>query len=85
MARLIEGNVEQVLIESDAKAGDQFGDDFGNVWLVHEDRDGLRLEIKDCADAWIPYWTATKIRLPGLHLLSEEQGKFDPVNVYYGA
>lgn len=67
MIKPIAGNIEQVLEATQAEAGDHYADDFGNIWLVHEDRDGLRLQIKDNPDAWIPYWTASTIKLPGLH------------------
>ena len=70
MATLLPGNVEQVLLETVAKPGDQYGDDYGNIWQVHEDRDCLRLQIKDNPDAWLPYWTANFIRLPGLHRIT---------------
>jgi hypothetical protein len=66
MSGILEGNIEQVLMETHAKSGDRYKDDFGNLWTVHEDRDGLRLQIKDNPDAWIPYWTANTIKLPGL-------------------
>lgn len=66
MSKVLEGNVEQVLLETNAKSGDFYKDDFGNMWIVREDRDGLRLHLKDDPDAWIPYWTANTIRLPGL-------------------
>ena len=66
----LEGCVEQVLNETNAAPGDVYRDDFGNSWLVHDDRDGLRLEIKGQPDAWIPFWTAMSIRLPGLHRMS---------------
>ena len=70
MTFMIEGNIEQVLLETNAKSGDEYTDDYGNCWQVHEDRDGLRLHIKGYPDAWIPYWTATTIKLPGLHRIS---------------
>ncbi len=69
MPNKLEGNIEQILTETKAKAGDHYGDDFGNDWIVHDDRDGLRLEIDGKPDAWIPYWTAMSIKLPGLHRL----------------
>ncbi|MEE8057250.1 MAG: hypothetical protein V3T17_05370 [Pseudomonadales bacterium] len=65
--KILAGSVEQILIETAASSGEQYGDDYGNIWQVHEDRDGLRLQIKDNPDAWIPYWTANTIKLPGLH------------------
>lgn len=71
MNKPLEGCIEQVLIETVAKPGDTYGDDFGNCWEVHEDRDGLRLQIAGNPDAWIPYWTANAIRLPGLHRLQD--------------
>lgn len=67
MRHSIEGNIEQVLMDTNAKAGDHYGDDFGNDWVVHDDREGLRLEMSGNADVWIPYWTAMVIQLPGLH------------------
>ena len=63
----LSDSVEKVLFQTSAQAGDHYSDDFGNDWLVQEDRDGLRLQINDRPDAWIPYWTAQTIRLPGLH------------------
>ncbi len=63
----LEGNVEQILIETRAVAGDHYTDDYGNDWVVHDDRDGLRLQIDGRPDAWIPYWTMLTIKLPGLH------------------
>lgn len=66
----LDGNVEQVLMETRAQPGDHYEDDYGNDWVVHNDRDGLRLQINDNPDAWIPYWTAMTIKLPGLHRVS---------------
>ena len=66
----LEGNVEQVLLASEAQQGDRYSDDYGNNWVVHDDRDGLRLEIDGHPDAWIPYFTAMRIRLPGLQRIS---------------
>lgn len=66
----IEGNAEQVLMDSKACAGDHYLDDWGNEWIVHDDRDGLRLQKEDNPDAWIPYWTMMTIKLPGLHRVS---------------
>ena len=66
MAFKLDGNIEEVLIETKASAGDHYMDDYGNDWVVHEDRDGLRLQKADNPDAWIPYWTAVIIKLPGL-------------------
>lgn len=62
----LEGNVEQILLADGAKQGDHYTDDFGNRWVVHNDRDGLRLEIDGLPDAWLPYFTTLRIRLPGL-------------------
>jgi len=70
MSQHVEGSVEQVLIETEAQAGDHYRDDFGNDWVVHDDRDGLRLASAHRPDAWIPYWTAMIIRLPGLQRMS---------------
>lgn len=67
----LEDCVEQVLVTSNAEPGDRYSDDFGNYWVVHDDRDGLRLEIEGQPDAWIPYFTAMKIKLPGLHRLPD--------------
>ncbi len=67
MAFKLEGNVEQVLLDTHAELGDRYSDDYGNRWIVHNDRDGMRLEIEGNPDAWIPYWTAMTIKLPGLH------------------
>ncbi|NHN40024.1 hypothetical protein G8764_22280 [Pseudomaricurvus alcaniphilus] len=62
----LDGNIEEVLIKTKATAGDHYRDDYGNDWVVHDDRDGLRLQKADNPDAWIPYWTALTIKLPGL-------------------
>jgi hypothetical protein len=67
----LEDCVEQVLVATNAEPGDRYSDDFGNHWVVHDDRDGLRLEIEGHPDAWIPYFTAMKIRLPGLQRLPD--------------
>ncbi len=69
MIKKLDGSVEEVLLNSNAQAGDHFTDDYGNDWIVHDDRDGLRLEINGHSDAWIPFWTAMTIQLPGLHRL----------------
>jgi len=65
MSQLLN-NIEQVLTETQAQHGDHYRDDFGNIWIVQDDRDGLRLELDGQPDAWIPYWTAMNIQLPGL-------------------
>jgi hypothetical protein len=65
MGNILEGCIEQVLNQDEAKQGDVYSDDFGNNWLVHEDRDGLRLEHYENKSAQIPYWTASLIKLPG--------------------
>ena len=66
----LQNSVEQILEQSSARPGDQYMDDFGNCWVVHDDRDGLRLEHRDNDSAWIPYWTASVIRLPGFRKAS---------------
>ena len=68
----LEGSVEQVLLNDKAEADDRYADDFGNDWEVHDDRDGLRLQIHNEADAWIPFWTAMHIKLPGLHRVEDK-------------
>ena len=68
----LEGCVEQVLQNDKAEAGDRYADDFGNDWEVHDDRDGLRMQIHDEPDAWIPFWTAMHIKLPGLHRVEDK-------------
>ncbi|MCZ6828718.1 MAG: hypothetical protein O7F73_03890 [Gammaproteobacteria bacterium] len=67
MSKLLQGCIEQVLLQDDAMPGDQYTDDSGNTWTVHEDREGLRLEFHEEPNVWIPYWTAMHIKLPGLH------------------
>jgi hypothetical protein len=67
MGNILEGCIEQVLDADGAKPGDIYSDDFGNSWVVHEDRDGYRLEHTKNSSAWIPYWTASVIKLPGFH------------------
>ncbi|CAA0100345.1 Uncharacterised protein [BD1-7 clade bacterium] len=72
MSQRIDGCVEDILLQQGAIAGDVFADDFGNEWVVQDDRNGLRLQIKDKPDAWLPFWTAMTIKLPGLHRVIEE-------------
>ncbi len=69
MNQRLSGCVEDILLANHAQAGDLFADDFGNEWVVQDDRNGLRLQIQGKPDAWIPFWTAMTIKLPGLHRL----------------
>ncbi len=61
-----DNSIAHILNRDHAKAGDHYTDDLGNDWLVHEDRDGLRLEFPDDPNVWVPYRTSTHISLPGL-------------------
>jgi uncharacterized membrane protein len=68
----LEGCVEQVLLNDDAVAGDHYADDYGNDWVVHDDRDGLQLQFHNEVDVWIPIWTAMHIKLPGLRRIERK-------------
>ena len=72
MTYVLSGSVEEVLVRTNAEAGDIYLDDFGNHWKVHDDRDGLRLEHQTNDSAQIPYWTASVIRLPGLRRADDQ-------------
>ena len=63
-------SIEFVLEQDHAEVGDRYIDDFGNVWLVDDDREGFRIHIEGQPDAWVPYWTARNIGLPGFRLLT---------------
>ncbi len=67
----LDGCIEHILITDEAKPGDHYTDDWGNDWVVHEDRDGVRLEFKDEPNVWIPYRTAMHIKLPGFQRTSQ--------------
>ena len=68
----LEGCIEQILLNDNAKAGDHYIDDYGNDWEVHDDRNGLRLQFREEQDVWIPMWTAMHIKLPGLHCVRDK-------------
>jgi len=70
MDKILEGCIEQILTQDEAEPGYVYGDEFGNQWVVHEDRDGLRLEHHTNSSAWIPYWTASLIKLPGFRRIA---------------
>lgn len=72
MTNKLEGCIEQVLEQQNAQPGEMFQDDFGNRWVVHDDRDGFRLENDQNDSAWIPYWTASIIKLPGFRRVEEK-------------
>lgn len=67
---VLEGCIEQVLIADEAQPGDHYSDAWGSDWVVHQDREGLRLEFHDDPSVWIPYQTAIHIKLSGLHRTS---------------
>jgi hypothetical protein len=70
---VLEGCIEQVLIADGAQPGDHYADAWGNDWVVHEDREGLRLQVHDDPSVWIPYQTAIHIKLPALHCTSKAE------------
>lgn len=78
-------SITQILVQNNAKDGDHWIDEFGNIWEVKIDRDGFRLEGRANEDdphrsgatmnAVIPYWTCFTISLPGFIPLTPGVGE----------
>ncbi len=69
----VNGSITQVLEEQKAQDEEVFIDDYEHKWIAERNRDGYSLNgiSEDNQNAWISYWTAFVVVLPGLKRFSK--------------